>query len=196
MTLILTVLAVLAGLTLLLAVCPQRRKQVAYGAAFVLAGGAFGLANGIPTVGGDAMAQPGCTWDGTTLTCLAPETAALTSSATIRAMGCMACATTTPAAAAIPAVVVAAVGGRQVVQVVRRPIRAGINRAYPHTGSIVGVTAILVHRPEFLLTAQVWCRFSPTAQLCLEWRHLVPLYSQYRPLGWVLQLTTRQLTAL
>lgn len=60
MTLILTVLAVLAGFTLLLAVCPQRRKQAAYGAAFVLAGGAFGLANGIPTVGGDAMAQPGC----------------------------------------------------------------------------------------------------------------------------------------
>ena len=72
MTLILTVLAVLAGLTLLLAVCPRRRKQVAYGAAFVLAGGAFGLANGIPTVGGDAMAQPGCTWDGTTLTCPGP----------------------------------------------------------------------------------------------------------------------------
>lgn len=60
MTLILTVLAVLAGLTLLLAVYPQRRKQAAYGAAFVLVGGAFGLANGIPTVGGDAMAQPGC----------------------------------------------------------------------------------------------------------------------------------------
>ena len=61
MTLILTVLAVLAGLTLLLTVCPQRRKQTVYGAAFVLAGGAFGLANGIPTVGGHAMAQPGCT---------------------------------------------------------------------------------------------------------------------------------------
>ncbi len=69
MTLILTVLAVLAGLTLLLTVCPQRRKQAAYGAAFVLACGAFGLSNGIPTVGGDAMAQPGCTWDGETLTC-------------------------------------------------------------------------------------------------------------------------------
>lgn len=69
MTLILTVLAVLAGLTLLLTVCPRRRKQAAYGAAFVLACGAFGLSNGIPTVGGDAMAQPGCTWDGETLTC-------------------------------------------------------------------------------------------------------------------------------
>ena len=40
-----------------------------YGTGFVLAAGAFGLADGIPTIGGDAIAQPGCSWDGTTLTC-------------------------------------------------------------------------------------------------------------------------------
>lgn len=70
MTIVLIMLAVLAGFfALMLALDPQRRKQAAYGTGFVLAAGAFGLADGIPTIGGDAMAQPGCSWDGTTLTC-------------------------------------------------------------------------------------------------------------------------------
>ena len=70
MTLVLTMLAVLAGfMFLMLALDPQRRKKVACGATFAVTAGAFGLADHIPTVGGDALAQPGCHWDGSTLSC-------------------------------------------------------------------------------------------------------------------------------
>ena len=49
----------------------QRRRTTAYCAALALTAGAFGLTDGVPTVGGSASAQPGCYWDGgtTTLTC-------------------------------------------------------------------------------------------------------------------------------
>ena len=72
MTLVLTMLAVLAGFfALMLALDPRRRKRAAYGATVALTAGAFGLADNIPTVGGDALAQPGCHWDAmsTTLSC-------------------------------------------------------------------------------------------------------------------------------
>ena len=72
MTLVLTMLAVLAGFfALMLALDPRRRKRAAYGATVALTAGAFGLADNIPTVGGDALAQPGCDWNVgiMTLTC-------------------------------------------------------------------------------------------------------------------------------
>lgn len=49
----------------------QRRRTTAYCAALALTAGAFGLTDGVPTVGGSASAQPGCSWDfiSTTLTC-------------------------------------------------------------------------------------------------------------------------------
>lgn len=64
MTFVLTMLAVLAGFfALMLALDPRRRKRAAYGATVALTAGAFGLADNIPTVGGDALAQPGCDWN-------------------------------------------------------------------------------------------------------------------------------------
>lgn len=66
MTFILIMLAVLAGLTLLLTVSPRQRTTAV---AAVIVGGAIALSDAAPTVGGDAYAQGGCSWDGTTLTC-------------------------------------------------------------------------------------------------------------------------------
>ena len=49
----------------------QRCRTTAYCAALALTAGAFGLTDGVPTVGGSASAQPGCYWDSisTTLGC-------------------------------------------------------------------------------------------------------------------------------
>ena len=74
MTLVLTMLAVLAGFfALMLALDPRRRKRAAYGATVALTAGAFGLADNIPTVGGDALAQPGCDWNVGVMTLTCPR---------------------------------------------------------------------------------------------------------------------------